>query len=59
MSHDVYLRYSEAAVVRTTSVVTMTGTQDHIHIDLDAEGNVVGVELLDVATIEIDGRLAR
>ena len=55
MTHDVYLRYSDAAVVRTKEV-TVDGAHTDVHLDLDAEGNVIGVEVLDVDTVEIDGQ---
>jgi uncharacterized protein YuzE len=57
MSHDVYARYSNAAVVRTR-VLMVDGAHTEIMVDLDAEGGVVGVELIDVEAVVMDGRLA-
>jgi hypothetical protein len=50
---DVYVRYSREPVARTFAMAAPRG--ETINVDFDAAGGVIGVELLDVASVEVGG----
>ena len=50
-----YVRYSLMPVARTVEA-TAAGAHTGVMVDLDALGQIVGVELLDVAVVEVNGR---
>ncbi|MBW0090513.1 DUF2283 domain-containing protein [Pseudonocardia sp. KRD-184] len=47
---DVYVRYQDKPVART-----LEDTRAGITVDLDEDGEVVGVELLAASAVEVDG----
>ena len=55
---DVYLWRMAPPGVRVDRTVEFTpaGTHTDVMIDLDVEGNVIGIEVLDVDTVQVDGR---
>ena len=48
---DVYVRFSNSRVART-----MEGADGGANVDLDADGQMVGVELLGAISVTLDGR---
>jgi hypothetical protein len=57
MSHDVYLYYEpEGTPVAKTVSITVLGLHTPINVDIGHEGQLVGVEALDVDTIEVNGQ---
>jgi hypothetical protein len=57
MSHDVYLYYEpEGTRVAKTVPITAEGLHTPINVDIGHEGQLVGVEALDVDTIEVNGQ---
>jgi uncharacterized protein YuzE len=59
VQHDVYvyLAARDTAVSRTREVV-LDGAHTPVNVDLDVEGNVIGVEILSAHSVEINGRPA-
>lgn len=55
MTHDVYLQYADSPIVRTRELV-LDGRHTGLMADLNAEGEVIGVEALGVATVVVDGK---
>lgn len=47
--HDVYVRMTTKQIHHTETVV------DGVHADLDADQELVGIELLDATDVEVDG----
>lgn len=57
---DVYVRYlpRDTHVARTVEAM-VNGAHCGIMVDLDAQGEIIGVELLDAEAVQIDGQPAR
>ena len=56
---DVYIYREpkrEGRYVARTIEATVLGQHTGIMVDLDAEGNIIGSEHLDVDTVEVDGK---
>jgi hypothetical protein len=50
----VYVRYSHNRIAREYEV-TVAGAKTPIVVDMDAAGEIVGVELLDAVDVTVDG----
>ena len=56
---DIYVYHQvkrEDLYVARTMEATVLGQHTGIMVDLDAEGQIIGVEHLDVDTVEVDGK---